>query len=95
MKAIYISEGDYASNNFENAFGGILVSDIIKNPSLFTLEEHGGKYVPNDEYEYWKLSVMEVGETSPEFLNFVRKNIQDYDDSKHRNFWMENEVVGQ
>lgn len=34
-----------------------------------------------------------VGEIDPEFIDFVRTIIMDYDDVKHANFYFEDEIV--
>lgn len=91
MKVLYISGDDYSSLKFEQKYTGTKVSDIISNLSEYMCEED-----QEDEYgdpEYWELSIEEVGEISDEFLNFVRTRVQDYDDSKHKNFWTENETI--
>ena len=89
MKAILVSSGDdYAALQFEDAHGGTKVQDIIDNPQNFADPE-----AEEDEEPNWTIEVFEVGEVSKEFLEFVRFHIQDYDDSKSTNFWMEDETV--
>lgn len=91
MKLIYVSGGDYAALNFQNAYSGVKVSDILVDPSKYEPEEKSTD--DDDEAEYWELNVHDVGDVSPEFIDFFRNTVQDYDDSKHHNFWMENETV--
>lgn len=90
MKAILISSGDdYAALSFEDKFSGTPVSDIIENIDNYQSEEDS-----EDEDEgYWEIEVVEVGDVDPLFLAFIRENIQDYDDSKHTNFWLEDETI--
>lgn len=91
MKVLYISGDDYSSLKFEQKYSGTKVAEIIAN-----LSEYESTEDQEDDYgdtEYWELSVEEVGEVSEEFLNFVRTRVQDYDDSKHRNFWTETETI--
>lgn len=88
MKVLLVNSGDdYAANSFENAHAGTKVLDIIANPDLFLPGEE------QDEYEYWEFEVKEIGEVSPEFIEFIRNDIQDHDGKKHTNFYLENETV--
>lgn len=93
MKAIYINGDDYGALQFENKFKGTKVSDVISNFQDYVLVEHGGNVEADEEDSYWEIEVIEVGEVSPEFLKFVRDNIQDYDDLKHSNFYLETQSI--
>ncbi len=39
------------------------------------------------------MRLYEFGEIDPEFIDFVRTIIMDYDDVKHANFYFEDEIV--
>jgi hypothetical protein len=83
MRAILIhGDGDYSANEFESEHGGTPVIDIINNPDQFKSEE-----------ELWEIDVIEVGEVSPLFVEFIRRHVEDYDYSKHRTFYLENENI--
>lgn len=32
--------------------------------------------------------ILEFGEVDPEFIDFIKNDIMDYDDSKHKNFYV-------
>lgn len=84
MKAILIGgPDDYGALEFENEHGGTPVIDIINNPEIFQSED-----------ESWEITIVEVGEVSPLFVEFIRNEIEDYDDSKHKTFYLENEKIG-
>lgn len=90
MKAILISgDGDYCAVHFESKFGGTPVKDIIENPELFEPTDED-----EDEDETWSIEVIEVGEVDPRFVKLIRNEIEDYDSSKHKTFYLENEKVG-
>lgn len=82
MKAILVSSGDdYAALQFEDTFSGTSVKEIIDNLSNYENEDS------------WEIEVVEVGNIDPLFISFIRDNIQDYDDSKHTNFWLDYETI--
>lgn len=83
MKAILIyGYDDYSANEFESIYGGTLVSEIIKNIDLFTSSD-----------QEWIIDIIEVGEVDKLFIDFIRKEIEDYDNSKHKTFYLENEKI--
>lgn len=86
-KVLYISGDDYAKLSFENKYNGTPVIDIINDLESF-------KSTPDDE-TYWELEVYEFENIDPKFAKFVRITIQDYDDSKHHGFYLENENIGE
>lgn len=92
MKILYIiAEGDYDASKFEMQYHGQLVGDLIKQI------EGGIPLMDNDEdYDEpveFSTKIVETGPIDGQFLNFVRGDVQDYDDSKHSNFYLENEIV--
>ena len=90
MKILLVTGEDYGATNFANVWEGTSVSDIISN-----LED----YLPNFEQRnndlLWDLEVHEFSNSlvDLEFADFIRKNYQDYDDSKHQTFYLEFETV--
>lgn len=82
IRVLLVSGEDYSALSFEQANPGVLVSDIIDNIEKYESDE--------DE---WELSVHEFGEIDPKFVKFIKDNIQDYDMSKDKNFYLENEKL--
>jgi hypothetical protein len=83
MKAILIhGDGDYSAIEFENEHGGTPVIDVINNIDQYKSED-----------ELWEIDVIEVGEVDQRFVDFIRNHIEDYDYSKHKTFYLENENV--
>lgn len=82
IRVLLVSGEDYSALSFEQANPGVLVSDIIDNIEKYESDE--------DE---WELSVHEFGEIDPKFVKFIKNNIQDYDMSKDKNFYLETEKL--
>jgi len=81
MKVLFVTgDDDFHALSFEEDHGGKNISDIIADPDSFQ----------SDEY---RLEVKEFGDVDPAFVAFIRKDIQDYDDSKTKTFYLETEVV--
>ena len=84
MKLLYVSgDGDYDALEFEREFEGKLVSDII------TL-------VFDDDVDYesdFDFELFEFEDIDPNFIQFVRNYIQDYDHAKAANFYFENQTI--
>lgn len=79
--------GDYGALSFKNVHSGTKVVDIMNNPDDY-------KPATDDEGD-WQLSVLEFdGDINDGFVEFVRDHILDYDQSKHENFYLENEEIG-
>lgn len=83
MKAIFINGDDFAAVQFEDHFKGQTVQEIIDS----------GVTEVNEEDYFFEISVIEVGEVSDLFLNFIRNKMIDYEFGKNENFWLENEIV--
>lgn len=88
MKVLLITGEDFSASSFENKFKGTKVSDIINNLSNYDYEGD-----PEDSEEYWELSALNFGDIDPEFVKFIRQDIQDYDMSKDTNFYLETETI--
>lgn len=80
MKILEVFGEDYAALTFEQD----LSKDTTKYSKL--CEDNNGNYIDEDngiEFElHW------FGEVDPKFIDWVRNSYQDYDDSKHHNFYV-------
>lgn len=79
-KVLLVSgDGDFAATSFESQFSGTKVKDIIDNLDKYASED-----------EEWELEVKEFdGPIDPKFVKFIKSRIQDYDQSKNINFFIE------
>lgn len=75
--------GDFGAIEFQNNHGGTPVKDILADLD---------KYASEDEMYYLHAHEFE-GDIDPKFIEFIKRNIQDYDDSKNTTFYLENEIV--
>lgn len=74
---------DYHANTFENEHGGVLTKDVLDNIQDYTSEDYD-------------LEVLTFnGTIDPNFIKFIRRYIQDHDQSKTTNFYMEDSKVGE
>jgi len=73
-------DDDYHALRFEEKHGGTPVKDVIDNISEFQSDE-------------WELKVLMFGSIDPKFIQFIKNNIQDYDDSKTTNFYIEGDII--
>jgi hypothetical protein len=62
-RVLFVSGEDYSALSFEQVNKGALVSDIIDN-------------IQDYESDEWELSVHEFGEIDPNFVKFIKNNIQ-------------------
>ena len=88
MKLLLIKYGnDYDAVDFENVYHGQLVKDLIsKVESGETLVGEGGEL---------SAEVITIPETtlSNELIDFIRNEVQDYEHTKHTNFYIEGASV--
>lgn len=86
-RVLYVGagNGDYSMMLFEEKYDGTPVIDIINDIEYYksTKEDEGS----------WELKTFEYDQVDPKFVEFVRDRIQDYDDSKHHGFYLQNETV--
>lgn len=87
MRALLVSGGDYSALTFQDYYKNIEVSYVLDNL------EHFQEILIADGDEETELVIVEVGEVSEEFLEFARRELQDHDGRKHKNFWLENETL--
>lgn len=80
MRVLFVTGEDFSAVEFENENKGKSVTEIIDNISDY-------------ESDMWELSVYEFDSIDPKFIEFVRDNIQDYDQSKEQNFYVEGEKI--
>lgn len=90
MRMIYVSgDGDFSAIHFEQKFSGQLVSNIIKeifnNSSIFTFENEEGDKITCKLFNYTDID--------SRFIEFIRNSMLDYDNSKHKNFYFEDETI--
>lgn len=71
---------DYHALRFEENYSGTPVVDIINNISEYESDE-------------WELKTFTFGSIDPKFILFIRNKIQDYDDSKTKNFYIEGDII--
>lgn len=77
MRILYVyGDDDYAATTFE---GDYKFNDIVKKA------EENDNEIEFEEGMYAK--ILEFGEVDEKFIEFMKK-IQDYDDSKHHNFYI-------
>lgn len=88
MKIILIkTENDYEAVDFENIYAGQEVNDLIAKLEV------GEKLVGEAgelPAELWHIPEKSL---SPELVKFIRNNVQDYEHTKHTNFYLENTKV--
>jgi hypothetical protein len=79
MKVILVSgDDDYGALSFENSEKTVLEAYNLA-------VEAGGLY---EEDDWWVKSYEFEGDVDPKFAEFVRNRIQDYDQSKHTDFYI-------
>lgn len=84
MKIIFCkSEDDFGAISFQEKHGGQTVSSIIDRIE-------SGEDLDTDEYT---VEVMLFGDVDPLFVEWIKNSIQDYDDSKNDQFWLEGDII--
>lgn len=87
MRVLLVNGDDYAATAFADRFAGISVAYIIDNIDMYYAADE-------EEEEYWELNVFDFPTDIPEgFVKFVRTYIQDYDDSKDTQFYLETDKI--
>ncbi len=81
------SDGDYGALAFENVWSGTAVKDILDNIDNYKQD------VEEDYEAEFLLETYDFGEIDKEFVKFIKDDIIDYDDSKHKTFYLETEIV--
>lgn len=88
MKILHIlAEEDYAALDFETVYAGQHVDKIIKH-----LESGGKLEGERGEIMYRIVDVPDIV-ISREFRDFIKKQVMDYDDTKHSNFYLYTDIV--
>ncbi len=86
MKMIYVYGDDFAALEFENQFNGKLTKDVID-------EMIPEPFVGSHEFDDFSIRLYEFDEIDPQFIEFIRRHIQDHDQSKNENFYFEDEII--
>jgi len=75
---------DFSVLSFQDAHSNVTAKEVMDNLDKFQPEEEGE----------WVLKVHEVeGELSAEVSEFIKRNFIDYDDKKHKCFYVESEII--
>jgi hypothetical protein len=86
MKILLVwGDDDYGALTFENAHDSS--PEGLKKFEQ-KLIEAGGVYSEESDEGQFNAKIYEFEEIEPKFIEFVRNEIQDYDDSKHKNFYL-------
>ena len=92
MKMLLVSSyHDYGASNFEEVFDEKDYLELwqdIEGEGRVVFEEKIGKKGLTERTVKFHVRAYEFGEVDPEFVDFVRQEIQDYDTSKHTNFYI-------
>jgi hypothetical protein len=85
VRVLYVngsaSDNDFGAIDFRKKHNGVKVADIIDN-----IEE----YQDRDEYE---ITVLNFDSIDPRFVSFIKDHIQDYDQAKAQDFFLETETI--
>lgn len=89
MKILYVwGDDDYGALMFEQSKYSVeQVAEMCQETDYINIEytEGVGEF---EETTQFNAKVYEFGEVDPEFIKFIKDDIQDYDDSKHHNFYV-------
>lgn len=76
-------DGDFGALMFQQEHGKTPIKDVLDNLDKYASED-----------EEWNLEALEFeGGIDPKFVEFIKRRIQDYDESKNTTFYLENETV--
>ena len=73
-------DDDLHAVNFEHEHCGTPVQDIIDALEVYESDE-------------WELQVFTFGRIDPKFVEFIKERIQDYDQSKTTNFYLDTDTI--
>ena len=80
-KVLLVTGGDdFHALSFEQEYGGTPVKDIIENLSQYESDE-------------WELEVHTFEYIDPKFVTFIKSRIQDYDNSKSTQFYLDTDKI--
>lgn len=89
MKILYVwGDDDYGALTFEQSKYTVeQVAEMCQEADSIEIEwtEGVGEF---EEYNQFNAKVYEFGEIDLKFIEFVMDKLQDYDDSKHHNFYV-------
>lgn len=94
MKVIFVTGDDYAALEFEQSHEGQEVSNFIE--TYFDEGETSIEYTfltDNQVERTVEIELLQFASVSLDFVKFVRNQVQDYDQSKHENFYCEGQII--
>lgn len=80
MKILFASGEEYSAMFIRDEFGIERAFNWAKN--------NGGSCVIEDEHNYAEIKILEFGDVDEKFLDFLRKEVVGYDQSKHKDFFI-------
>ena len=90
MKIIKIRPvGDYDAIDFTRQYAPLKASELIQRV------EGGETFNVTDGDFEMEFKIINIPEStvSPELKNFIRNEVQDYEDSKSSEYWFEDEII--
>lgn len=94
MIMIFVSGDDYAALEFEQAHEKLPVSYFIDTYFDKDETEIAFSFVTNNHEERTvDIELLKFESVSLDFIKFVRNQVQDYDQSKHENFYCEGQTI--
>lgn len=89
MKILYVwGDDDYGALMFEQSKYSVeQVAEMCQETDSISIEytEFVGEF---EETTQFNAKVYEFKEVDPNFVHFIKADIQDYDDGKHKNFYV-------
>lgn len=83
MKVLYVHGSDFSAVDFERS------NYTVKEIYELCLENNGIYAIDDEENNFYAdFQAFEFGDVDPEFIRFIRHDIQDYDISKAHNFFV-------
>lgn len=81
---LYVSGEAYSASEFENTYGETRQIKIIR---MMIFTDSTDEILNHEDDGEIGVKLYRFGRVDPSFISFVRDEIQDYDLSKHRNFY--------
>lgn len=75
---------------YGDEYSAMFVTDEFGLEEAYRLaEENGGACViQEDDYNFAKVKILEFGKVDPKFVDFIKDNFIDYDNSKNEDFFI-------
>jgi hypothetical protein len=84
MRVLEVFGDDYAATGFEELRNNNKINPV----EMWEKAKKEGQQVYEDDEFAFEWCAYEFGEVDPKFIDFVHDTMQDYDDSKHHNFYV-------